>query len=118
VSGTSGRHSRSVLFPGIGEEGQRRIGRFSIGIVGVGLVGAVYLFDSQFSALLAAIGFIIVALDGAAGQFTEVGFVSPTLIAVQDEGIFEVVSLIPGPGNNLFAALEINNPSGGGGGHR
>jgi adenylyltransferase/sulfurtransferase len=40
VSGTSGRHSRSVLFPGIGEEGQRRIGRFSIAIVGVGAVGA------------------------------------------------------------------------------
>jgi len=40
VSGTSGRHSRSVLFPGIGEEGQRRISRFSIVIVGVGAVGA------------------------------------------------------------------------------
>jgi molybdopterin/thiamine biosynthesis adenylyltransferase len=34
------RHSRSVLFPGIGAEGQRRIGRFSIAIVGVGSVGA------------------------------------------------------------------------------
>ena len=40
MSGTSGRHSRSVLFPGIGEEGQRRISRFSIVIVGVGAVGA------------------------------------------------------------------------------
>jgi len=40
VSGTPGRHSRSVLFPGIGEEGQRRISRFSIVIVGVGAVGA------------------------------------------------------------------------------
>ena len=36
----SGRYSRSVLFPGIGEEGQRRIGAFSIAFVGVGAVGA------------------------------------------------------------------------------
>jgi molybdopterin/thiamine biosynthesis adenylyltransferase len=36
-----GRFSRSVLFPGIGEEGQRRIGAFSIAFVGVGAVGAV-----------------------------------------------------------------------------
>ena len=35
-----GRHSRSVLFPGIGEEGQQRIARFSLAIVGVGAVGA------------------------------------------------------------------------------
>jgi adenylyltransferase/sulfurtransferase len=34
------RHSRSVLFPGIGAEGQRRIADFSIAIVGVGAVGA------------------------------------------------------------------------------
>jgi molybdopterin/thiamine biosynthesis adenylyltransferase len=36
----SGRHSRSVLFPGIGPEGQERIGRFRIVFVGVGAVGA------------------------------------------------------------------------------
>lgn len=35
-----GRHSRSILFVGIGEEGQRRIGSFSIVFVGVGAVGA------------------------------------------------------------------------------
>jgi len=35
------RFSRSILFPGIGEEGQRRIGAFSIVFVGVGAVGAV-----------------------------------------------------------------------------
>jgi molybdopterin-synthase adenylyltransferase len=34
------RHSRSVLFAGIGEEGQRRIRAFSIAFVGVGAVGA------------------------------------------------------------------------------
>jgi adenylyltransferase/sulfurtransferase len=34
------RYSRSVLFPGIGEEGQRRIGAFSIAFVGVGAIGA------------------------------------------------------------------------------
>ncbi len=34
------RHSRSILFPGIGEEGQRRIHGFSIAFVGVGAVGA------------------------------------------------------------------------------
>jgi adenylyltransferase/sulfurtransferase len=34
------RHSRSILFPGIGEEGQGKIGRFSMAIVGVGAVGA------------------------------------------------------------------------------
>jgi molybdopterin-synthase adenylyltransferase len=33
-------HSRSILFPGIGEEGQRRIRDFSIVFVGVGAVGA------------------------------------------------------------------------------
>jgi molybdopterin/thiamine biosynthesis adenylyltransferase len=38
--GGRGRYSRSVLFPGIGEEGQRRIGSFSIVFVGVGAVGA------------------------------------------------------------------------------
>ncbi len=32
-------HSRSILFPGIGEEGQRRIGAFSIAFVGVGPSG-------------------------------------------------------------------------------
>jgi molybdopterin-synthase adenylyltransferase len=36
----SGRHSRSILFPGIGAEGQERIGRTSIAFVGVGAVGA------------------------------------------------------------------------------
>jgi molybdopterin/thiamine biosynthesis adenylyltransferase len=34
------RHSRSILFPGIGEEGQRRVRAFSIVFVGVGAVGA------------------------------------------------------------------------------
>ena len=34
------RHSRSVLFPGIGAGGQERIGRFSAAIVGVGAIGA------------------------------------------------------------------------------
>jgi molybdopterin/thiamine biosynthesis adenylyltransferase len=34
------RYSRSILFPGIGEEGQRRISRLSIAFVGVGAVGA------------------------------------------------------------------------------
>jgi adenylyltransferase/sulfurtransferase len=36
----SDRFSRSVLFPGIGEEGQERIGAFAVAIVGVGAVGA------------------------------------------------------------------------------
>lgn len=36
----SERHSRSILFPGIGPEGQQRIGRFSLALVGVGAVGA------------------------------------------------------------------------------
>ena len=40
MTGGSDRHSRSALFPGIGVEGQRRIGGFSIAIVGVGAVGA------------------------------------------------------------------------------
>ena len=35
------RYSRSILFPGIGAQGQRRIGSVSIGFVGVGAVGAV-----------------------------------------------------------------------------
>ena len=34
------RHSRSVLFPGIGPDGQKKIGRFSLALVGVGAVGA------------------------------------------------------------------------------
>ena len=34
------RHARSIRFPGIGEEGQRRISSFSAAIVGVGAVGA------------------------------------------------------------------------------
>ena len=34
------RYSRSILFEGIGEAGQERIGRFSIAFVGVGAVGA------------------------------------------------------------------------------
>jgi molybdopterin-synthase adenylyltransferase len=34
------RHARSILFPGIGEEGQKRIERFAIVFVGVGAVGA------------------------------------------------------------------------------
>ena len=57
-----------------------------IGIIGVGLVGAVYLFESQFSALSTAIGFIIVALDAAAGQFPEVGFIGPTLMRREPSG--------------------------------
>lgn len=36
----SERHSRSVLFPGIGAAGQERIGRFAVAFVGVGAVGA------------------------------------------------------------------------------
>jgi len=36
----SGRHSRSVLFPGIGSAGQERIGRLRVAFVGVGAVGA------------------------------------------------------------------------------
>ena len=40
MSATDGRHSRSILFPGIGPEGQARIGRFSVAIVGAGAVGA------------------------------------------------------------------------------
>lgn len=36
----SERHSRSVLFPGIGAAGQERIGRFGLAVVGVGAVGA------------------------------------------------------------------------------
>ncbi len=36
----NGRHSRSILFQGIGEAGQRRISAFSIAFVGVGAVGA------------------------------------------------------------------------------
>lgn len=40
MEGGRERHSRSVLFPGIGAEGQDRIGRFSIVIVGVGAIGA------------------------------------------------------------------------------
>ncbi len=38
--GGEGRYSRSVLFPGIGEEGQKRIRGFSMVLVGVGAVGA------------------------------------------------------------------------------
>lgn len=34
------RYSRSILFPGIGQEGQRRVAGFSIAFVGVGAVGA------------------------------------------------------------------------------
>lgn len=40
MTGGMDRHSRSVLFPGIGADGQRRIAGFSIAIVGVGAVGA------------------------------------------------------------------------------
>jgi len=40
VSDSDGRHSRSVLFPGIGADGQRKIAGFSVAIVGVGAVGA------------------------------------------------------------------------------
>lgn len=36
----SGRHSRSVLFPGIGPDGQEKIERFSLALVGAGAVGA------------------------------------------------------------------------------
>ncbi|HEY2798794.1 MAG TPA: ThiF family adenylyltransferase [Thermoanaerobaculia bacterium] len=35
-----GRHSRSILFPGIGAAGQERIGRTALAFVGVGAVGA------------------------------------------------------------------------------
>jgi molybdopterin/thiamine biosynthesis adenylyltransferase len=35
------RHSRSILFPGIGEEGQARVSRASIAFVGLGAVGSV-----------------------------------------------------------------------------
>lgn len=38
--GGDSRHSRSILFPGIGEEGQKRIRELSIVFVGVGAVGA------------------------------------------------------------------------------
>jgi len=38
--GAAGRHSRSILFPGIGPEGQARIAATSIVFVGVGAVGA------------------------------------------------------------------------------
>lgn len=34
------RYSRSILFPGIGEEGQKRIAAFSMAFVGIGAVGA------------------------------------------------------------------------------
>ncbi len=37
---TSSRYARSILFSGIGKEGQERIGRFSIVFVGAGAVGA------------------------------------------------------------------------------
>jgi molybdopterin/thiamine biosynthesis adenylyltransferase len=40
VSEEGDLYSRSVLFPGIGAEGQRRIAAFSVAIVGVGSVGA------------------------------------------------------------------------------
>ena len=40
MNDTDGRHSRSVLFPGIGAEGQRKVAGFSLAIVGVGAVGA------------------------------------------------------------------------------
>jgi adenylyltransferase/sulfurtransferase len=40
MSRSSQLHSRSILFPGIGPEGQRRIEAFSIVFVGVGAVGA------------------------------------------------------------------------------
>ncbi len=40
MNGGEDRHSRSVLFPGIGRSGQEEIARFSIAIVGVGAVGA------------------------------------------------------------------------------
>jgi molybdopterin-synthase adenylyltransferase len=37
---TNNRYSRSILFPGIGEAGQRRINSYSIVFVGVGAVGS------------------------------------------------------------------------------
>ena len=40
MSRDPGKYSRSILFPGIGEEGQKRIEGFSIVFVGVGAVGA------------------------------------------------------------------------------
>src|SRR5260370_37677145 len=36
----SSRYSRSILFPGIGEAGQRRIGSYSIAFGGGGAVGS------------------------------------------------------------------------------
>src|SRR5262249_58162969 len=38
--GISSRHSRAVLFPGIGEKGQERVQAFSIVFIGVGSGGA------------------------------------------------------------------------------
>ena len=40
MSRDPGKYSRSILFPGIGEDGQKRIEGFSIVFVGVGAVGA------------------------------------------------------------------------------
>lgn len=40
-AGEREKYSRSILFPGIGEAGQKRIRAFSIAFVGVGAVGAV-----------------------------------------------------------------------------
>lgn len=40
MTGRDDRHSRSVLFTGIGREGQEKIARYSIAIVGVGAIGA------------------------------------------------------------------------------
>lgn len=48
----SSRFSRSILFPGIGEEGQRRIEKLSIVFVGVGAVGA----PAAESAIRAGVG--------------------------------------------------------------
>jgi len=41
MSGTIDRYSRQVLFPGIGEEGQHKLGKSSVVIVGCGALGTV-----------------------------------------------------------------------------
>jgi hypothetical protein len=51
-----------------------------IGIVFVGLVGAVDFFERQLPALLTAIGLVIAALGAVAGQLTQVAFDVPILV--------------------------------------
>src|SRR3954467_5505054 len=40
-SRTSGRYARQVIFPGIGDEGQRRLGQSRVALVGCGALGTV-----------------------------------------------------------------------------